>query len=213
MIQIAGQASLFDGHEKFKIDKPIRKMEEEFRPIKENSNYLISNFGNVIAIERKIWNGKGYATIKQHKLKPHKITNGYLQVELQGIPRLVHRLVAENFLPNPNNLPQINHINGIKTDNRLVNLEWCTNSENQKHAYKLGLNKVTGKAGKPKKSVLQIDIQTNQVIAEYKSIAEAARAVGIKTSSNIGGCCKNLYGRKTIAGYKWEYKNKGGDVK
>lgn len=83
----------------------------------------------------------------------------------------------------------------------------------RKHAYKLGLNKVTGKAGKPKKSVLQIDIKTNQVIAEYKSIAEAARAVGIKTSSNIGGCCKNLYGRKTIAGYKWEYKNKGGDVK
>lgn len=73
------------------------------------------------------------------KLKPQNNGNGYTKVTLtiQGvqIQKYIHRLVAKAFIPNPENKPQVNHINGIKTDNKVDNLEWCTNQENQIHAH------------------------------------------------------------------------------
>jgi hypothetical protein len=104
----------------------------------------------------------------------------------------------------------VNHIDGNKTNNIVSNLEWVNNSENQLHAYKLGLNYVTGRAGKQKRSVLQVNAITNEIVAEYKSINEAARAIGCKSPSNIGACCRNVYGRKTVCGFIWRFK--GGDA-
>ena len=103
--------------------------------------YQISNLGNVKSLKRKYCrndkilkqaiNKKGYkicALNKNRKIKSY----------------IVHRLIALSFIKNEFNKPQINHKNGIKTDNRIENLEWCTNSENQLHAYKIGLSNRKG---------------------------------------------------------------------
>ncbi|HPS31706.1 MAG TPA: NUMOD4 domain-containing protein [bacterium] len=86
-------------------------------------NYMVSNAGRI----KSLGNNKKK---KEKILKQSKATNGYLQVKIAGKSRNIHRIVAETFILNPENKPQVNHINRNKEDNRAKNLEWVTASEN-----------------------------------------------------------------------------------
>lgn len=140
--------------------------------------YQISNTGRVKSLERmaKIrWDGK-YRTIPE-KIKTPNCRSGYLRVGLSkdGKNKIysVHRLVAEAFIPNPHNKPYINHKNGVKIDNRVSNLEWCTHSENKKHSFATGLENNIGE-NHPRSKFTDEDIRT---IKTRLSIGEMGRYI------------------------------------
>lgn len=157
-----------------------------------DGKYQISNLGNIRSLnyhrEKRI-----------RELSKLKMPNGYETVKIcinGKVKRYsLHRLVAEAFIPNSENKKQVNHINGIKNDNRVENLEWCTQSENQLHAVRNGLQRT--------KPILQYDLQGN-FIKEWESSSEAGRYVK-RAPTNITACCNNRM--KTARGYIWKYKD------
>ena len=125
--------------------------------------YLVSNMGRVKSIKKK------FGTLHQETiLKPATIWTGYLRVGLVKDKKsksiFVHRLVAQEFIPNPENKPIINHINGDRTDNRVENLEWCTQKENCNRSDKV-------KNGERYNSVKVIDSEGN-IFNSYRSAAK-----------------------------------------
>ena len=117
---------------------------EVWKDVENYPNYQISNFGNVKSKERYTKARKGQIIHRKERLlKQLTDSKGYLYVRLyndKGFKNIkVHRLVANNFLENPNNLPQVNHIDGCKQNNNIFNLEFCTELDNVRHSIKNGL--------------------------------------------------------------------------
>lgn len=172
-------------------------MEEIWKDIEGfNGSYQISNLGRVKSFKKHYEN---------RILKPTTNYKGYLKITLHIDVRSmktlsIHRLVAQAFIPNPENKPQVNHINCIKTDNNITNLEWCNNSENQIHAFKNGLQ--TSNGGRKKRKVRCIE--TGKV---FNMVNEAARFISKEKDcrSSIIRSCK--YGKIKAYGYNWEYIN------
>lgn len=130
---------------------------EIFKKIKDYNNYSVSNYGNI----RNDKTGR--------ILKAYKKSNGYMQVQLghKTIPQYIHRLVAIAFIPNVDNKPQVNHINGIKNDNNVTNLEWVTASEND---LRYGYN---SRVENRKKKIIATNINGEQII--FNSRIETAK--------------------------------------
>lgn len=153
--------------------------------------YQVSNLGRIKSLHFK----------RELIMKLNLKKNGYYQVRLKNEGKskdyLVHRLVAEAFIPNPNNYPQVNHIDENKQNNKVENLEWCTVLYN--NIYGERLNKVKKVL---QKETYQYDFNWN-LINIYKSNKEASRKTKIP-AGNISSCCNGSY--KQAGGCYWRYK-------
>lgn len=179
---------------------------QEFQDISGFENlYAVSKQGTVISIPRKIWNGKGMVAHQVKALHGHKNSKGYIQIALYKNNKrhilLIHRLVAEAFIPNPNKLPQVNHKDGNKENNVLENLEWCDNSYNQTHAWAIGLQK-SHIAGRKRRKVRLLK---NEEELLFDSIASACRFLRQTNNANLYRVLNKSKSYNTIKGYKAEY--------
>lgn len=190
-------------------------MKEIWKDIEEYEGlYQISNLGRVKSLERYVITKHGYQLPISKKILK-QITNkfGYKKVELnkngKGKSYSVHRLVAKTYLKDYNENLQVNHVNGIKDDNRVENLEMVTASQNQWHSYHVLKTKPSmqghfGSNHVRSLKVKQYDKQGNY-IKTWDSIIEAAHEVNVPPCC-ISNTCSNR--RKTAGGYIWKYADK-----
>ena len=155
--------------------------------------YQISSHGRIKTISRKVKFGKINRIIKEQLLKPCSNGNGYLYVSLGRCNNnYIHRLVATHFIPNPNNLPQVNHKDENPCNNCADNLEWCDAKYNCNYG---------NHSKKRCKSVLQFS-KDGKYLKTWNSIKDAEISIG---KTHIWDCC--IGKRNTCGGYIWKYNN------
>lgn len=157
-----------------------------------NTNYIVYDDGRI------------YSKHYNKFLTPKINWDGYHRIQIWENQKCHmiswHRIIAQTFLENPNNYPVVNHKNGIKFDNRVENLEWCTQQQNIQHAWKTGLSKANA----------PVDMLNSDVvyIMTFKSIKEAGEYIN-RHPSGIIGCCKGR--TKKCGNYKWRYSETSND--
>jgi len=147
--------------------------------------YQISDLGNIRSLPRIIDYGTHKQTHKGRILKPQPNSKGYLRIVLtwdgKREVKFIHRLVAEAFVPNPENKPQVNHKDGNKLNNHAANLEWVNNSENQKHGRRSGLITTLHGEQKPGHKLTESDVRF--ILISDLSSKLLAKRFGVSTQT------------------------------
>ena len=167
--------------------------DEEWAPVRDAPGYEVSSHG-------RVRNGGGLVMRQQ-------TSNGYHRIQIDRRQMLVHRLVAEAYIPNPEGNAEVNHIDGDKSNNRVSNLEWVTPSENVRKAYETGLRKKPSKRHMAKMLAASNVARRHPVVRSdgmrFESVGEAAAASGCGHSE----VCGVLSGRRrTTHGFSFKYE-------
>ncbi len=183
---------------------PVSKSEGWLPVLNYEGLYEVSNLGRVRPAKPRY---------KDVPILKTRICRGYERVTIYKNGKRkdfqVHRLVADAFIPNPDNKPQVNHIDGNKLNNVVENLEWVTRSENQLHAKRTGLDPMI--RNNPIQSKPVDMYSTDGVFLKtYASATEAERKTGINQGC-ISRCCAGKRGYKSAGGYVWKFNSGGAD--
>lgn len=177
---------------------------EVWKPYPEFGWVQASNLGKIRTVDRYVSDGKGsIRLVKGAILKQRHREDGYCDVQLsvrgKNVNRKVHRIVASSFIQNPDNLPQVNHKNCVRDDNRVENLEWCDASYNRRYREKYGVSN-TEALGHP---LFAVNLKTQKIL-RFKSHEEAARKLNVDSAS----VCRVAKGEMNYTGDYWFTENK-----
>jgi len=176
-------------------------MKKTWKRIPNYRGYLASSEGEILTFN---WKGSGQRRV----MKPALDNCGYMRTMLKrndGITHTikVHRIIASAFIPNPENLPQVNHLNGIRNDNRVKNLEWCTASQNAKHSYFL---KRSSQIGEKNPASILTEKDVLEIRANYVYGRKSRHEAG-ETKTQIAkryGCTVHAI-KRVIQGTTWRH--------